>query len=137
MKATRGRWTAANHHRPTDLNDAPSRSDVVVPVVSRQDKPTERGKNRKERGRRRRAAVCVFRRNMGLFPFATRFARASQLAFVASPPTNTQIQPLVPPRGDLAFGSARAYPPFSSGVRAVIRTVVFARMYVVRNTGNN
>lgn len=29
-------------------------------------------------------AGCVFRRNMGLFPFATRFSRALQLAFVAN-----------------------------------------------------
>lgn len=55
----------------------------------------------KGRARRRRAGGCVFRRNMGLFPFATRFARASQLAFVQRVRRDQQFRcPLfaVPPK---------------------------------------
>lgn len=68
---------------------------------------------------------------MGLFPFATRFARALQLAFVASPPTNTirSSSSLVDLRPSSLASVRRTYPPFSSDVRAVIKTVVFARMW--------
>ena len=49
----------------------------------------------RERGTQHGVAIagCVFRRNMGLFPFATRFSRALQLAFVANAPTNSTLPP--------------------------------------------
>lgn len=92
------------HARPHDGYESPMDRDVASPPrrpqrgrtlaircrpgrfarVSRRNERQE-----PERARAETAGDCVFRRNMGLFPFATRFARASQLAFVAGPPTNT------------------------------------------------
>lgn len=84
---------------PSSTWSAPTSTtrDPGVTLVDREgarDRGRPVGSTRQEPERARRgkghaaAGGCVFRRNMGLFPFATRFARASQLAFVASPPTN-------------------------------------------------
>lgn len=81
-----------NRHR--DLNGALSTCDPTSSqLVAREWKTGGRSvRQEPERARTGKghavAGGCVFRRNMGLFPFATRFARASQLAFVTSPPTN-------------------------------------------------
>lgn len=68
---------------------------------------------------------CVFRRNMGLFPFATRFARASQLAFVASLSANDLNPRLTNPQPRVHIPSAHFFPycrrserQFSRGCRA-------------------
>lgn len=101
------------------------------PISSRSFRERASRGQEPERARAETTDGCVFRRNMGLFPFATRFARASQLAFVARVRRPTQFIPLFLPRiphPTSPLGSLCAHPPFSSGVCAVIRTVVFARV---------
>ncbi|KAL0132231.1 hypothetical protein PUN28_000193 [Cardiocondyla obscurior] len=63
-------------------------SERAISIISVSASEGARDQGRPTWQREKAAVDCVFRRNMGLFPFATRFARASQLAFVASLPAN-------------------------------------------------
>jgi len=125
-------YGVVDHRRiDADLNDA--RSDVIsvyrerTRVRGRSVEPARQEPERARTGKGHEAADgCVFRRNMGLFPFATRFTRASQLAFVASPPTNDLTPHLV------ALDHARAHTvrPFLPALS--FRTTVLA--WMSRNT---
>jgi len=120
-------WRAINgSHRPQRRRDPTS----VARERNRENRQSKARTGGSERARvekgRAGGARCMFRRNMGLFPFATRFARPSQLAFVASPATNNPSPPplLLP---SLSPRRACIYLPFSSRIRAIIEMIVFTR----------
>lgn len=105
-----------DHRRiAADLNDVLSTRDPTSSQsAAREPRGRSAGPTRQEPERARTgkghaaAGGCVFRRNMGLFPFATRFARASQLAFVASPPTSDLAPGRAPRRAALDHAHAHA-----------------------------